>query len=189
MSDPNNAQTLPGMPSIKDGMDTPISASRTYLDFNLASHHFCNKTEDSCRVWNGNTSKPFNQHNFGVGVTHMKEVWRSENGDYSASQGFSLGQYHNSLYRQTIYATANGELNYQLTPTLRAGMGAQVGAVTGYGNSILPAAHIYTRLEKELGGEIAGIRSVFIQLGVIPAARNATNSTPATATARVGVRF
>jgi hypothetical protein len=92
----------------------------------------------------------------------MKEFWRSDDGAYSASRGFSLGQYHNSLYRQSAYLTANGELNYQWTPKVTLGVGAQVGAVTGYGDQVGPAAHFYTRVEKELSEEIAGIRSVFL---------------------------
>jgi hypothetical protein len=176
-----------------DASAEPASAaklgSKTYLDLNLDSHHYVDKHNPAHRVWNGHQSRPFNQHNYGIGVTHMKEVWKSECGDVSASVGGSVGYYRNSMYRDTVYALANAEVTYKATDTLAVGLGAQVGVATGYVKGVTPAGQIYARIEKDLGNELGAIKSVFAQFGVIPSVNTKQVSTPATATMRVGISF
>jgi hypothetical protein len=170
----------------------PVSAaknSKTYLDLNLASHHFVDKRNPAHRVWEGNRSEPYNEKNLGIGVTHMREVWRSEGGALSASLGASVGYYRNSLYRDSVYAVANAEATYKATPTVSVGIGAQAGIVTGYVKDVTPAGQIYARIEKDLGNDFGKIKSVFAQFGVIPPVTTRQVSTPATATMRVGISF
>jgi len=169
--------------------EAPELGSKTYLDLNIASHHFVDKSNPGHKVWSGKESRPYNQQNYGVGVTHMKEVWQSTGGDVTALVGGSAGYYRNSMYKDSVYALANAEASYRATPTVSVGIGMQVGAVTGYLKDITPAGQVYARIEKEFGKEMGAIRSAFLQVGLIPEVNAKQVSTPATATVRVGISF
>ena len=166
-----------------------VSGSKSYLDLNLVSHDFIDRNNPRHKVWNSNHSRNYNQQNTDIGITHLKEVWQSAGGEMTGLLGGSVGYDRNSMCKDSFYVTGNAELSHKVLPSVNVGIGAQVGAVTGYTKSIAPAGQVYARIEKEFGKEIGEIRSVFLQVGLIPKYNSKHVSTPATATVRIGISF
>lgn len=193
-SDNSEKIGVDGKPLLAEGAATSNQKSKTSLDINLLSYHFTDTDNPRNRLWSGDrkhgfTSRPLNGQNWGAGVTHMREVWRDERGDWSVWLGGSAGQYRNSRYTNTNYLMANAEVDYRVSQNVNVAAGMQIGAVTGYKDHAMVNGQFYAKIERELHGEIAAARSVFAQFGVIPAGKSGGMSTPAVATTKVGITF
>lgn len=143
-----------GQASAQDNNPAPPKddASKVSLVVSGVSHHFGQRS-----YWDADKGqqRPWNEVNPGIGIEYnLGDHWH-----------LSAGTYKNSIYRQSFYVgggvETNGGKNY--------GLGADIGAITGYEIPVTPSIVPYLRLGKRDGAFNVKILGIPPIKGLTPA--------------------
>ena len=141
-----------------------------YATTSLGSHHFDTKA-------NG---ERYNEFNPGIGIAVANTPFYYL-GDIPLRTGLALGYYHNSIDKPSVYGVGTLEACKPFSEKFATCAGLQAGVVTGYAETITPAAIGYLK---------AQYNRAYTKLGLIPPVKGSNGSdVPATLLLQFGYRF
>ncbi|MAH04690.1 MAG: hypothetical protein CL561_03940 [Alphaproteobacteria bacterium] len=165
-----------------DIQDDAQQSVHHYLDFNILSIHDPFK-RDMTTYWEEGKEKPFNEKNWGLGYTQLRDVTEAFGGIFRL--GGTAGYYKNSYEKDSFYLGGVVEQAYRLGSKWEVAVGAMAGGITGYkhllGYDVTPAGQFFVRGEYD--------NTVSVKLGFIPEFGIDDKKNPALVTLQASYKF